>query len=109
MEKPLSAAHEVVLKRIRDIPSLPEVVNKMIQLLGEPNVPASRIAELISYVSHRMPLEPGDVIATGTPAGVAAMHQPPAWLHPGATVTVEVEGFGRLSNPVQRGEAFLDS
>lgn len=67
-----------------------------------------RIAELISYVSHRMPLEPGDVIATGTPAGVAAMHNPPAWLAPGQTVTVEVEGFGRLSNPVQRGEAFLE-
>lgn len=67
-----------------------------------------RIAELISYVSHRMPLEPGDVIATGTPAGVAAMHNPPAWLQPGATVTVEVEGFGRLSNPVQRGEPFLE-
>lgn len=67
-----------------------------------------RIAELISYVSHRMPLDPGDVIATGTPAGVAAMHNPPAWLTPGSTVNVEVEGFGRLSNPVQRGEAFLD-
>ncbi|MEB3287046.1 MAG: HDOD domain-containing protein [Vampirovibrionales bacterium] len=48
-EKTLSAAHEIVLKRIRDIPSLPEVVNRMIQLLGEPNVPASKIAELISY------------------------------------------------------------
>ncbi|HEY1231368.1 MAG TPA: fumarylacetoacetate hydrolase family protein [Ramlibacter sp.] len=67
-----------------------------------------RIAELISYLSHRMPLDPGDVIATGTPAGVAAMHNPPAWLTPGSTVTVEVEGFGRLSNPVQRGEAFLE-
>jgi 2,4-diketo-3-deoxy-L-fuconate hydrolase len=67
-----------------------------------------RIAELISYVSHRMPLEPGDVIATGTPAGVAAMHNPPAWLQPGATVTVEVEGLGSLSNPVQRGEPFLE-
>ena len=67
-----------------------------------------RIAELISYVSHRMPLESGDVIATGTPAGVAGMHHPPAWLRPGATVSVEVEGFGRLSNPVQRGESFLE-
>ena len=67
-----------------------------------------RIAELISYLSHRMPLDPGDVIATGTPAGVAAMHKPPAWLMPGSTVTVEVEGVGRLSNPVQRGEAFLE-
>ncbi|MDB5732758.1 MAG: hypothetical protein JWQ03_2653, partial [Variovorax sp.] len=63
------------------------------------------IAHLISYISHRMPLDPGDVIATGTPAGVAAMHQPPAWLVPGSTVTVEVEGFGRLSNPIQRGES----
>lgn len=67
-----------------------------------------RIAELISWISHRMPLDPGDVIATGTPAGVAAMHQPPAWLTPGTTVTVEVQGFGRLSNPVLRGEPFLD-
>jgi ureidoglycolate lyase len=68
-----------------------------------------RIAELISYVSHRMPLEPGDVIATGTPAGVAALHQPPAWLVPGATVTVNVQGFGALVNPVRQGEAFLEN
>lgn len=66
------------------------------------------IAELISWLSYRMPLDPGDVIATGTPAGVAAMHNPPAWLTAGSTVTVEVEGFGRLSNPIQRGEPFLD-
>jgi ureidoglycolate lyase len=67
-----------------------------------------RIAELISYVSHRMPLEPGDVIATGTPPGVAATHHPPAWLAPGQTVTVDVQGLGRLSNPVQMGEPFLE-
>jgi 2,4-didehydro-3-deoxy-L-rhamnonate hydrolase len=67
-----------------------------------------RIAELVSWFSYRMPLDPGDVIAMGTPAGVAGMHNPPAWLTPGTTVTVEVEGFGRLSNPVQRGEPFLE-
>ena len=67
-----------------------------------------RIAELISFISHRMPLEPGDVIATGTPAGVAAMHQPPGWLTPGATVSIELQGLGRLANPVQRGEPFLE-
>jgi 2,4-didehydro-3-deoxy-L-rhamnonate hydrolase len=67
-----------------------------------------RIAELISWFSYRMPLDPGDVIAMGTPAGVAGMHNPPAWLTPGTTVTVEVEGFGRLSNPVLRGEPFLE-
>jgi 2-keto-4-pentenoate hydratase/2-oxohepta-3-ene-1,7-dioic acid hydratase in catechol pathway len=55
-----------------------------------------------------MPLEPGDVIATGTPAGVAAMHQPPGWLTPGATVSIELQGLGRLANPVQRGEPFLE-
>lgn len=67
-----------------------------------------RIPELIAWISHRMPLEPGDVIATGTPAGVAATHQPTAWLRPGTTVNVEVAGLGRLSNPVQQGVAFHD-
>lgn len=66
------------------------------------------IADLISWLSYRMPLEPGDVIATGTPAGVAAMHTPPAWLAPGATVTIELEGLGRLVNPIQKGELFLE-
>ena len=66
------------------------------------------IAALVSYISHRMPLEPGDVVATGTPAGVAAMHTPAAWLRPGATVTVELEGLGRLCNPVHTGVPFLE-
>ncbi len=66
------------------------------------------IADLISWISHRMPLEPGDVIATGTPAGVAAMHTPPAWLLPGATVTVESSRLGRLVNPIHAGEMFLE-
>jgi 2,4-didehydro-3-deoxy-L-rhamnonate hydrolase len=65
------------------------------------------IAELISWISHRMPLEPGDVIATGTPAGVAAMHEPPAWLTPGSTVTIELQGLGRLVNPLLAGGVFL--
>lgn len=66
------------------------------------------IAALISWISQRMPLDPGDVIATGTPAGVAAMHTPAAWLVPGATVTIELAGLGRLVNPVHAGEHFLD-
>lgn len=41
--------HEIILKRIRDIPSLPDVVNKIVALLGQPNTPASEIAKLISY------------------------------------------------------------
>ena len=57
------------------------------------------------YLSALQALEPGDIIATGTPAGVAGMHKPPAWLQPGSTVEVEVEGLGRLTNPIIEGPA----
>jgi 2-keto-4-pentenoate hydratase/2-oxohepta-3-ene-1,7-dioic acid hydratase in catechol pathway len=63
------------------------------------------VADLICYLSHLHALEPGDIIATGTPAGVAGLHQPPAWLKPGSTVEVEVEGLGRLTNPITEGPA----
>lgn len=74
---------------------------------GSTSTMLHRIPQLIAFISAHMPLEPGDVIATGTPAGVAGVHVPPAWLCPGMTVTVEVEGLGRLSNPVVRGAPFL--
>lgn len=67
-----------------------------------------KIAELISYISKKMPLEPGDIIATGTPAGLAMMHQPTAWLEPGQTVRVELEGLGVLNNPIKKGVPFLE-
>lgn len=59
-----------------------------------------RIDQLIEYASERMPLDPGDVIATGTPAGVAANHVPPAWLRHGQRATLRISGLGELSNPV---------
>jgi len=59
-----------------------------------------RIDELIAYASERMPLDPGDIIATGTPAGVAANHNPPAWLRRGQRVTLSIQGLGELSNPI---------
>jgi len=58
------------------------------------------VAELMSYLSHQTVLEPGDIIATGTPAGVAALHKPPAWLKPGSTVAMQVQGLGRLVNSI---------
>jgi 2,4-diketo-3-deoxy-L-fuconate hydrolase len=67
------------------------------------------IAALIEAISAQMPLEPGDVVATGTPAGVAAMHQPEAWLLPGTTVTIELSGLGRLVNPIRKGAPFLET
>ncbi len=63
------------------------------------------VAALIEFISARMPLDPGDVIATGTPAGVAGAHQPPCWLAPGQTVTLGLQGLGTLSNPVTAGAA----
>jgi 2,4-diketo-3-deoxy-L-fuconate hydrolase len=63
------------------------------------------VADLVSYLSTLQVLEPGDIIATGTPAGVAGLHKPPAWLKPGSTVEVEVEGLGRLQNPIIEGPA----
>ncbi len=61
------------------------------------------VAELIAILSRRQRLLPGDVIATGTPAGVAAMREPPTWLCPGSMATAWVEGLGILSNPVLSG------
>ena len=58
------------------------------------------VARLIAFLSQSTTLRPGDVIATGTPAGVGLAQQPPRFLRPGDVVTVEIEGIGRLSNPV---------
>lgn len=60
------------------------------------------VAALIARLSSHGVLQAGDVIATGTPAGVAAMKRPPAWLQPGHTLHAEVEGLGTLRNPVQQ-------
>ena len=56
--------------------------------------------ELIAYVSTIMPLEPGDVIATGTPVGVGGNLKPPVWLAPGDVLELEVSGVGILRNSV---------
>ena len=55
---------------------------------------------LIAFLSSVFTLEPGDIISTGTPAGVGFARKPPRWLRPGDEVTVRVEGIGELTNPV---------
>jgi 2-keto-4-pentenoate hydratase/2-oxohepta-3-ene-1,7-dioic acid hydratase in catechol pathway len=57
-------------------------------------------ASIVATLSEFMTLEPGDLIATGTPSGVAHARKPPAWMKAGDTVEVEVEGIGVLSNPI---------
>ncbi|RVU85583.1 FAA hydrolase family protein [Leucothrix sargassi] len=59
------------------------------------------IDDLIAKLSECMTLEPGDVIVTGTPAGVGYVRQPPVFMKEGDVCEVEIEGIGVLSNPVQ--------
>ena len=54
------------------------------------------VRDIVSYVSHYMTLEPGDIISTGTPEGVIFGDESPAWLTGGDDVVVEIEGLGRL-------------
>ncbi|MGH9100227.1 MAG: fumarylacetoacetate hydrolase family protein [Acidimicrobiales bacterium] len=56
--------------------------------------------EMVEYLTTAFPLEPGDVISTGTPAGVGAGFDPPKWLRPGDTVRIEIGKVGVLENPV---------
>ncbi|MFN7730974.1 MAG: fumarylacetoacetate hydrolase family protein [Pirellula sp.] len=56
-------------------------------------------AHLVEYISQVMTLEPGDVIFTGTPAGVGVARTPQLFLHDGDKVEIEIEHIGRLSNP----------
>lgn len=65
------------------------------------------IAETIEYISKLMTLEPGDIIATGTPDGVGFKRKPPVFLRDGDVVEVEVEGIGLLRNPVSRSALHL--
>jgi 2-keto-4-pentenoate hydratase/2-oxohepta-3-ene-1,7-dioic acid hydratase in catechol pathway len=60
-------------------------------------------AAMIEYLTTAFPLEPGTVIATGTPAGVGAGMDPPRFLSDGDTVRIAIEGIGDLSNPVVQG------
>jgi len=59
-----------------------------------------QVWRLIEFLSSVFTLEPGDIISTGTPAGVGFARKPPVWLRAGDEVTVRVEGLGELTNPV---------
>lgn len=63
-----------------------------------------RVPELIEFISASITLEPGDIIATGTPEGVGAFRTPPIFLKPGDVVEVEIQGLGVLRNPVVAAE-----
>jgi 2-keto-4-pentenoate hydratase/2-oxohepta-3-ene-1,7-dioic acid hydratase in catechol pathway len=61
------------------------------------------VDEIIRHASLTSTLEPGDLILTGTPAGVGIFRDPKRLLQPGDEVTIEIEGIGELTNPVVAG------
>jgi len=61
------------------------------------------VAEIVSFVSQGITLEPGDLIITGTPAGVGAFRDPKVWMQPGDEITIEIDGLGSITNPVIAG------
>jgi 2,4-diketo-3-deoxy-L-fuconate hydrolase len=58
------------------------------------------VPQLISFISQQITLEPGDLVITGTPAGVGVFRDPPVFLEPGDRVRCQIEGIGRVENPV---------
>ena len=63
------------------------------------------IGETIAYFSRWYRFQPGDIVTTGSPAGVGYAREPRIFMHDGDTVSVEVEGVGVLSNPIRRSSA----
>jgi 2-keto-4-pentenoate hydratase/2-oxohepta-3-ene-1,7-dioic acid hydratase in catechol pathway len=58
------------------------------------------VPALIEYITVAITLEPGDLIATGTPSGVGVFRDPPVFLQPGDRVRCEIEGIGTVENPI---------
>jgi 2-keto-4-pentenoate hydratase/2-oxohepta-3-ene-1,7-dioic acid hydratase in catechol pathway len=58
------------------------------------------VPRLISYISQQITLEPGDLVITGTPAGVGVFRDPPVFLEPGDRARCEIDGIGAVENPI---------
>jgi len=58
------------------------------------------VKALVAYVSQFMTLEPGDILTTGTPAGIGAFRQPPVYLQPGDQLRLEVTGVGSMTHAI---------
>lgn len=76
-------------------------VNGEIKQDGETSDLIFNVPQLVSHMSQHLTLGVGAVISTGTPSGVGMARKPPEYLRSGDEVTLEVEGIGRLSNPVE--------
>lgn len=96
----------VLLDEIPDVQNLPLIARANGSVVQHSNTASMifSVAELVAYLSRIMTLAPGDIIATGTPAGVARAHGPMTFLRTGDVVEIEIGGVATLSNPVGAAE-----
>ena len=94
----------VLLDEVPDLQALPIRARVNGETLQDANTALMvfGVAEAVAFLTRVMTLEPGDIIATGTPAGVGMSRDPQVWLHDGDVVEIEIEGIGTLRNPVRR-------
>ncbi|MGY4708451.1 fumarylacetoacetate hydrolase family protein [Mycolicibacterium sp. CBM1] len=92
----------VLLDEIGDVQALPIKARVNGTTVQDSNTSAMifTVADLVAYLSRIMTLVPGDIIATGTPAGVARSHGPMTFLQTGDVVEVDIDGIGLLRNPI---------
>jgi 2-keto-4-pentenoate hydratase/2-oxohepta-3-ene-1,7-dioic acid hydratase in catechol pathway len=92
----------VLLDEINDVQALPIKTRVNGNVVQDSNTSKMifPVAELVAYLSRIMTLIPGDIIATGTPAGVASAHGPMTFLQTGDSVEIDIDGIGLLRNPI---------
>lgn len=89
--------------------SVETVVNGIVQQSGRTDDLIFSPAQIVAYISEFMTLSPGDMIATGTPAGVGAAQTPPRFLSEGDEVITRISGIGELRNRCVRAPRVADS
>ncbi|KUH66712.1 hypothetical protein AU184_19410 [Mycolicibacterium novocastrense] len=101
----------VRLDEIPDVQALPVIAKVNGQVVQDSNTSLMifSVAELVAFLSRTMTLSPGDIIATGTPAGVSRAHGPKTFLRTGDVVEINIGGVGVLSNPVGEPEREIQS
>lgn len=92
----------VLLDEVHDLQNLPirALVNGVVVQDSNTDQMIFSVEELIAFLSRIMTLVPGDIIATGTPAGVAQAHGPMTFLNTGDVVEIDIAGVGLLGNPI---------
>ena len=96
------------LQRRDDLELRCSVSGRMLQK-GRTSQMIFSVSQLIAQISQVCPMLPGDLLFTGTPPGVGMARKPQEFLQPGTTLVSEIEGIGRLANPVVAGAGYPQS